>query len=270
MKKWVLAICLILTLTCTLSCGVDKKDQNLLGTAPDLAGAWRIVLLPTAGDCAMDLKGFAIHSPLDVPYVTQDSYNLSASFDMDSATVTLSGDTILGYTVVVLEESGVFMETLGGTQQGPGLIGTFKGQELPTGCGENGVFAAAIGTYTTPSVTGEWTLTLSGTADTCLSPADDGTFEKIITNVAVVSTSEGVIGATYMDPLGTINAMGGIVLGDFLAAAITDISIPPGRSAFIVGTIDSTTNTITGTLSGKLAFPGGNCSISGGSFTAQY
>lgn len=254
------------------ACGVDKQESPSLGVAPNVAGAWRIILLPYSTTCVDPLnpRGFVIHNPIDIPYVYQDGYNFYASFSLDSEQVLFSGVVTSTYLLGLLEKPGKFMESLGGVVNGSIIAGTFKGEELPEGCEEEGAFLSAIGLTETPSITGEWTITLRGTADNCEDVSDEGHFEKVIAGTIINEVADGVVTGFFEDPPGVQNAIGGIALSTTFAGAITDTATPPTRVAMLNGRIYVNSRLIEGELTGELAFASGLCQISEGSFSINY
>lgn len=253
-------------------CGVNKQESPSLGVAPYVAGMWRIILLPYSTTCIDPLNpgGFVIHNPIDIPYVYQNGYNFYSSFSLDSEQVLFSGIVTNSYLLGLLEKPGNFMESLGGVVNGSIIAGTFKGQELPDGCEETGAFLSAIGLSETPSITGEWTITLRGTAYDCEDISDEGRFEKVVAGVIISEVTDGVIAGFFEDPVGLQNALGGIALNTFFAGAITDTVAPPTRVAVLNGTIYTTSQLIEGELTGELTFSGGLCQISDGNFRVIY
>lgn len=254
------------------NCGVDKEKSPSLGTAPNVTGAWRIILLPYSSTCLDPLNpnGFVIHNPIDISYVSQDGYNFYSSFLLDGETVILSGVATNSYIVGLLEKPGEFMESLGGVLNDSIITGTFNGRELPEGCEERGAFLAGIGVVETPSITGEWTINLQGTAQSCDDIADEGHFEKTITGVIVAEVAEGVVGGVFEEPTNVQNAIGALALSTSFRGAIADIVTPPTRIAMLDGTIYTDSHTIAGELTGQLAFDGGLCQVADGSFNITY
>lgn len=254
------------------ACGVEKEETPSLGDAPNVEGPWRIILLPYSSTCldSLEPRGFVVHNPIDIPYVSQDGYNFYSSFLLDGEEVILSGVAANSYLAGLLEKPGVFMESFAGMLNASIIAGTFNGQELPQGCEERGAFLAAVGAVETPSVAGEWTITLRGTAESCEDIADEGTFEKVIASVMVNEAAEGVVGGFFEDPPGVQNAVGGLALSNTFTGAITDTSVPPLRVAVLNGTIYPASRLIEGELTGQLVFSRGLCRIAGGSFSISY
>ena len=271
MKRIIYVLAIMLVSGWIAACGVDRNDSAGEIIAPvDVSGPWRIVLLPARNTCAVLLEGFALQSPIDIPLVSQDGNTFQASFQLNNETVSLSGSVIGSVVNFLMEKTGLFIESYGGTADGTSITGSFNGQKLPGGCSESGMFVAAVRDVATPVVTGEWDITFTGAAQNCDSAIDNGPFVKFISNASVFSSGPNVIGSVYQDPGMIFNTMIGVVVGKSLAATINDIVLPPTRSARISGTIEPFSQTIAGELKGRLAFDNGFCEISGGAFSVVY
>jgi len=259
--KFIAAI-LIASVFC--ACGVDDPSgMDTTGKAPDMEGDWQLVLVPLEGDCPLLSKGLAIHSPLNIPDVKQDGNNISAAFTVSGTDYILTGNIVFGYLIAAMQSAGVFIETIGADADTPIFSGTFNGTEPTGGCSEMGVFIGATRPFAYPVVTGEWTITLTGTSSDCEDISDEGDFEKILPGITATSPLQGAVTATYQDPAGVVNILTGAAAENRFIAGIYDISVPPARIAYLDGKIDENTDTISGKLEGLLAFPGGDCTVKG-------
>lgn len=269
MKKITTAVFIFLISSMFVGCGVDKSNQTAVpdNKGPIMEGAWELALLPFSGDCQSLGKGIAMYGPFKID-VNQTGDALSGKINLGGVDYSMSGNIVYGNMIIKFVNPGLFIETLAAKAKVPVFEGSFNGQELPDGCTESGFFIGATRDLEFPPVTGEWIITLTGTASDCDDPLDEGLFEKIIQNVVVVSPKEGSITAAYQDPTGVLNTLIGSAIEDKLIAAISDIAAPPNRAAILRGKIKSAT-LIEGRLSGELAFAGGVCSVNG-AFVVDY